>query len=178
MWKFYEIKHGWFLFISLLIKGSFYISLWRLAKIEGAIISFSIIEHILTCNKKSTVYFLMKFAQFEEWIDGTFCESFKSGSSLIFKCPIPQWQLIDQLHLHYNCHGEDVRRNYFSVLPVVSHLSMHTLTFFCAKCDTNNGCSFECIKCRAYVNNSHNYPNPTVKFRVWYVFNMFNSLLY
>ena len=40
-----------------------------------------ILKHILTSMKKITIYFFMKFAQFEEC---TFSEGFKSGSSLVF----------------------------------------------------------------------------------------------
>ena len=37
--------------------------------IEGVIaLHLNIIKHILTSSKKSTIYFFMKFAQFEEWM--------------------------------------------------------------------------------------------------------------
>ena len=37
MWKFYEIKNGWFLFISLFVNGYFTFKSMRNGKVEGAI---------------------------------------------------------------------------------------------------------------------------------------------
>ena len=59
----------------------------EIAIIEGVVAS--ILNYKATFSKKSTIYFLMKFAQFEEWMIWYILLRFQiREKSVFFKCPI------------------------------------------------------------------------------------------
>ena len=69
MLKFHKENNGWFLFISLFVKGAFYMWVYGDWHYRGCYnLYLSIIKHILTSSKKSTIYFFLKLAQFEELV--------------------------------------------------------------------------------------------------------------
>ena len=94
MWKFYEIKYGQFLFISLFVKWAFYMYVYgnwpnrgRYNLYTYADLYLCITKHILTsCKNRPYFFHEMCTVVHSKWF-GIFCEKFKSGGSLLFKCP-------------------------------------------------------------------------------------------